>query len=59
MPAYRIYNLLAQGHVAGPAAILIRESDADVIRSVESPVARHDVEILEGARLVARLRRRG
>jgi hypothetical protein len=59
MPAYRIYNLLPQGHVAGPAAILIRESDADVIRGFESPVARHDVEILEGARLVARLRRRG
>jgi hypothetical protein len=58
MPAYRIYKLLTQGHVTRPALVLIREN-RDVIRSVESPVAGHDVEIVEGARLVARLRRRG
>jgi hypothetical protein len=57
MPAYRIYNLLTQGRVTRPALVLIRENDRDVIRSVESPVAGHDVEIMEGARLVAPLRR--
>jgi hypothetical protein len=59
MPVYRIYKLLTQGHVTRPALVLIRENDRDVIRSVESPGAGHDVEIVEGARLVARLRRRG
>jgi hypothetical protein len=36
MPAYRIYELLTQGHVTRPAPVLIRENDRDVIRSVES-----------------------
>jgi hypothetical protein len=56
MPVYRIYKLDAQGHVTGPALILICEKDADVIRKVESLVDGHDVEILEGARLVGRLK---
>ena len=59
MTAYRIYKLLTQGHDTRPALVFIRENDSDVIRSVESPVAGHDVEIMEGARLVARLRHRG
>ena len=58
-PAYRIYELFARGHITGPAVILIRENDVDVIQSVESSVARRDIEILEGARVVARLRRSG
>jgi hypothetical protein len=56
MPVYRIYKLNAQGHVTGPALILVCEKDADVIRKVESLVDGHDVEILEGARLVGRLK---
>jgi hypothetical protein len=55
MPDYRIYKLNAQGHVIGPALVLICEQDADVIRKVESLVDGHDVEILEGARVVTRL----
>jgi hypothetical protein len=56
MPVYRIYKLNAQGHVTGHALILICEKDADVIRKVESLVDGHDVQILEGARLVGRLK---
>jgi hypothetical protein len=55
MPDYRIYKLNAQGHATGPALVLICERDADVIQKVESLVDGHDVEIVEGARLVARL----
>jgi hypothetical protein len=56
MPVYRIYKLNAQGHVTGHALVLVCEKDADVIRKVESLVDGHDVEILEGARLVGRLK---
>jgi hypothetical protein len=53
---YRIYKLNAQGHVTGHALVLICEKDADVIRKVESLVDGHDVEILDGGRLVDRLK---
>jgi hypothetical protein len=56
MAVYRIYKLNAQGHATGHALMLICENDADVIRKVESLVDGHDVEILEGARLVGRLK---
>jgi hypothetical protein len=56
MPVYRIYKLNAQGHVTGHALVLICEKDADIIRKVESLVDGHDVEILEGGRLVGRLK---
>ena len=55
MPDYRIYKLNAQGHVIGPTLVLICEQDEDVIRKVESLIDGHDVEIMDGARLVARL----
>jgi hypothetical protein len=56
MPVYRIYKLNAQGHLTGHALVLICEKDADVIRKVESLVDGHDVKILEGSRLVGRLK---
>ena len=56
MPDYRIYKLNALGHVTGHARALICEKDADVVRKVESLIDGHDVEILEGARLVGRLK---
>jgi hypothetical protein len=56
MPVYRIYKLNAQGHTTGHALVLICEKDADVIRKIESLVDGHDVEILEGGRLVGRLK---
>jgi hypothetical protein len=58
VPAYRIYKLRARGRVMRPALVLIRENDADVIRTVKPPVDGHDVEIMEGARVVARLNNR-
>jgi hypothetical protein len=58
MPDYRIYKLNAQGHAFGPALVLICERDAVVIQKVESLVDGHDVEIMDGARLVARLQSR-
>jgi hypothetical protein len=59
VPAYRIYELHARAPVVRPARVLIRENDTDVIRMVEPPADGHDVEIMEGARVVARLRRSG
>jgi hypothetical protein len=59
VPAYRIYELHARGRVVRPARVLIRENDTDVIRMVEPPADGHDVEIMEGARVVARLHRSG
>jgi hypothetical protein len=56
MPVYRIYKLNAQGYVTGHALVLVCETDADVVRKVESLVDGHDVEILEGDRLVGRLK---
>jgi hypothetical protein len=56
VPAYRIYELHARAPVVRPARVLIRENDTDVIRMVEPPADGHDVEIMEGARVVARLR---
>jgi hypothetical protein len=58
VPAYRIYELNARRRVVRPALILIRENDADVIRTVKPPLDGHDVEIVEGARFVARLSNR-
>jgi hypothetical protein len=56
MPVYQIYKLNTQGRMTGHALVLICEKDADVIRKVESLVDGHDVEILEGGRLVGRLK---
>jgi hypothetical protein len=58
LPAYRIYELRKRRRVIRPALVLIRENDADVIRTVKPPVDGHDVEIMEGARVVARLSNR-
>ena len=52
---YRIYKLDAKGHVTGPALVLFCEQDEDVIRKVESLVDGHNVEILQGIRVVTRL----
>jgi hypothetical protein len=59
VPAYRIYELHGRGRVIRPALVLIRENDEDVIRTVKPPIDGHDVEIMEGARVVARLHRGG
>jgi hypothetical protein len=59
VPAYRIYQLYAGRRVMRPARVLIRENDTDVIRTVEPPADGHDVEIMEGARVLARLHRSG
>jgi hypothetical protein len=59
VPAYRIYELHAKGRVMRPAVVLIRENDTDVVRMVKPPVDGHDIEIVEGARVVARLNRSG
>jgi hypothetical protein len=56
IPVYRIYKLNAQGNVTGHALVLICKKDADVIRKVECLVDGHDVKILEGGRLVGRLK---
>jgi hypothetical protein len=56
MPEYRIYKLNGQGHATGPALVLICGRDADVIQKVESLVDGQDVEIMDGARIVARLK---
>jgi hypothetical protein len=53
VPAYRIYELHARRRVMRPARVLICENDTDVIRMVEPPADGHDVEIMEGARVVA------
>jgi hypothetical protein len=60
VPAYRIYELHARRRVVRPALILIliRENDADVIGTVKPPVDGHDVEVMERARVVARLSNR-
>ena len=52
---YRIYKLNAKGHVTGAPLVLFCEQDEDVIRKVESLVDGHDVEILQGSRIVTRL----
>jgi hypothetical protein len=52
---YRIYKLDAKGHVTGTALVLFCEQDEDVIRKVEYLVDGHDVEILQGYRVVTRL----
>jgi hypothetical protein len=55
VPAYRIYELHARGGVIRPSRVLIRENDTDVIRAVELSADGHGVEVMEGARVVARL----
>jgi hypothetical protein len=47
-----------RGEALFAALVLIRENDADVIRTVNRPIDGHDVEIMEGARVVARLSNR-
>jgi hypothetical protein len=57
VPAYRRASCAETRYA--PARVLICENDTDVIRMVEPPVDGHDVEIMEGARFVARLNRSG
>jgi zinc-finger binding domain of transposase IS66 len=55
----RVTLIGARRRVMRPARVLICENDTDVIRLVEPPADGHDVEIMEGARVVARLHRGG
>jgi hypothetical protein len=56
MQQYRIYTLLSDNKVAGPATEIECSSDEEAISQAEKFVNGLDIEVWQGARLVTRLR---
>jgi hypothetical protein len=55
MPAYRLYELRDANRIAGPPTVIECESDAEVIEKAKALLDGLDIEIWDGARVVARL----
>jgi hypothetical protein len=54
MPAYRIYVLTTDGHIAGPPQVIERENEQEAIGKAAQLANGKAVELWEGARLIAR-----
>jgi hypothetical protein len=55
MPVYRFYFIRQDGHVAGPPIAADLPDDPDAIQKARQLLDGRDVEIWEGARIVAYL----
>lgn len=58
MPQYRIYTLLSGNKIVGATRIITCETDAQAIERARSFLENRDIEIWQGARVVARLQPR-
>ena len=54
MPAYRLYVLTTDGHIAGPAHVIECESKQAAIGQAAQLTNGKSVELWEGARLIVR-----
>jgi hypothetical protein len=55
MPEYRFYSIRRNGHVAGPPVSHEAPRDADAVKEAQRILDGHDIEIWQGARVVAYL----
>ncbi|HMJ29552.1 MAG TPA: hypothetical protein VK512_12625 [Xanthobacteraceae bacterium] len=55
MPEYRFYTIGKDGHVATPAITYEAPKDADALKEAKRLLDGHDIEIWQGARVVAYL----
>lgn len=55
MPAYRFYSVKRDGHIAEPPAVHEFGRDDEALKEAKQRLNGHDIEIWQGARLVAYL----
>jgi hypothetical protein len=55
MSSYRIYEVDKNGHVVRPPQVIICADDQQAIREAKPIAGIHDVELWNGARIVARI----
>jgi hypothetical protein len=55
MPEYRFYTIARDGHVAVPPATYALPNDTAVTEKAKELLNGHDIEIWQGARMVAYL----
>jgi hypothetical protein len=55
MPEYRFYKIKHDGHIAGPAIVQECACDEDALKEAKQFLNGHDVEVWQGARVVAYL----
>jgi hypothetical protein len=55
MPEYRFYSIKKDGHVVEPPAVHEYPRDDDALKEAKQRLNGHDIEIWQGARLVAYL----
>jgi hypothetical protein len=53
MPAYRFYSIKKNGHVVGPPATHELLTDLDAVREANKITDGNDIEVWQGARLIA------
>jgi len=55
MSEYRFYSIRRSGHVAGPPITYEAPRDVDAVKEAQRLLNGHDIEIWQGARVVAYL----
>ena len=55
MPDYRIYVVDEHGHIAGPAHVITCATDEEAIEKAKPMIDRHDIELWDGARKIAKI----
>jgi hypothetical protein len=55
VPAYRVYIIGRDGHVAGPAPVADCQDDREAVEKAEQYLDGRSIEVWDGARLVAHL----
>jgi hypothetical protein len=53
VPAYRFYTINKDGHVVGPPATHELPADRDAVQEANKIIDGNDIEIWQGARLIA------
>jgi hypothetical protein len=56
MPDYRIYEIDKSGHVLGPPRHITCDDDEDAVRKARPLMDGYDIEVWQGARVVAQIR---
>ena len=56
MPTYRVYSVTSDGHIVGPAAVVICKNDREAILRAQQLKNGHDLELWDQDRFIAKIR---
>ena len=56
MPTYRVYSVTSDGHIVGPAAVVICKNDQEAILRAQQLKNGHDLELWDQDKFIAKIR---